>query len=92
MQRIIKLWVEVDDKGKYSVLYSSKHLERGVLVEGLTKRQVEAVFQLVKSLGHDVVLEGSKSDIADLGIPEAFKVYADEVFKEFHKLQPWEVW
>ena len=75
MQKIIKLWVGVDNKGKYSVLYSGKHLERGVLIEGLTKRQVEGIFQLVKALGHDVVIEGSKEDIAGLGVPEAFKVF-----------------
>jgi len=92
MQKIVKLWVEVDERGRYSVLYTSKEVERGVLVEGLTKRQVEGIFQLVKALGHDVVIEGSKEDIAGLGVPEALKIYADDIFKEFHKLQPWEVW
>ncbi len=91
MQRIIKLWVEVDDRGKYSILYTGKHLETGVWIESLSRKQVEAVFNLVKALGHLVVVEGNKTDIRDLQIPESLKVYKDDVFKEFKPLPVWEV-
>ena len=92
MERILKIFVERDRNGKYAVLYTRKGLKDSVLVEGLTKKQVEGIYSLLQKLGFDVFLEGAKADLENLDISENAKVFLDDVFKTFRKLQPWEVW
>ena len=92
MERILKVFVERDRNGKYTVLYTRKGLKDSVLVEGLTKKQVESIYSLLQKLDFDVFLQGAKSDLENLDISENAKIPIDEVFKTFRKLQPWEVW
>jgi hypothetical protein len=91
MERILKIFVERDRNGKFVVLYTRKGAKDSVLIENLTKRQVESIYSLLTKLGFDVFFEGAKADIEDLSIAENAKVYLDEVFRTFRKLQPWEV-
>ena len=91
MERILKVFVERDRNGKYSVLYTRRGLKDATMIEGLTKRQVEGIYSLLTKLGFDVFFEGAKADLKNLDIAENAKVFLDDVFKTFRKLQSWEV-
>jgi len=91
VERILKVFVEKDRGGKYSVLYTRKGLKDSVLIENLNKRQVEKIYSLLKLLGFDVFLQGAKADLEDLEVSKEAKIYLDDVFTTFRKLQPWEV-
>ena len=85
------LWLERDNKGKWSLLYSRKGLKDAAMVEGLNRRQVEQVYSLLKAFGIDVFLKGKARDLELLGISEEAKVPIDQRFKTFTPLKPWEV-
>jgi len=93
MRKLVKLWVEVGENGKYSILYTSKELQSGVLIENLSAKQAEGVINLLRAIiGKNVFVAGKKADIRDLRIPEGVKIYTDDTFKEFKPLPIWEVW
>jgi hypothetical protein len=79
-RKILKLYVERDKNKKYSLLYTKKGLETSVLVEGLTKKQVESIYSLLQKLGFDVFFEGIKADLKSLNIPKTAKIHTDDIF------------
>ncbi len=91
MERILKIFVERDRNGKYSVLYTRKGIKDSVLVEGLTRKQVEGIYSLLQKLDFDVFIQGTKVDLESLNIAENAKIPIDDVFTTFCN-QPWEVW
>ena len=87
----VVLWLERDNKGKWSLLYSRKGLKDAAMVEGLNRRQVEQIYSLLKAFGIDVFLKGKGRDLELLDISEEAKVPIDQRFKTFNPLKPWEV-
>jgi len=92
MERLLKLFIEEQANGKFSVLYTRKGLKDGALIENLTLKQLRELYGLLKKLGFDVFFLGTKEHLTALDISEEAKVPTDDVFKTFRKLQPWEVW
>jgi len=83
------LWLERNNKGKYSLLFLKKR--KGIWIEDLNRRQVEQIYSLLKGLGFDVFLKGKSRDLELLDISEQAKVPIDDHFKTFNPLKPWEV-
>ena len=88
MERILKVFVEEQDNGKFSLREKNGNAK----VKNLSKRQIEEIYSFLKELGFDVFLYGKREVLAGLKISEQAKVPVDDVFKTFRKLQPWEVW
>jgi hypothetical protein len=90
-RKMLKLYVDQDDKGRFSILYTKKGVEDSVLIEGLNQRQVELIYKLLQTLGFGVFLKGETKTLSCLKISEYAKVPIDQKFQSRRKLQLWEV-
>jgi beta-lactam-binding protein with PASTA domain len=57
-RKILKLWIEINSKGKYVALIKTRDGEKKI--ENLTGKQVEQLWRFLKALGFGVFIYGKK--------------------------------